>query len=148
LSATEVPHPEAPVPADARRYPPVAEIATIGLVLIVIGGIFIAAYAPRKAPLAFPTVLTAAAIVLALWCAVTIGRLRGFAMRRFRQVFQWALLAYVIEGGMLLYVFVYDDIPGKTLALLTIDLVLFATLVPMIIGFTVARYERDVTAAG
>jgi hypothetical protein len=49
---------------------------------------------------------------------------------------------------MLLYVFVYDDIPGKTLALLTIDLVLFATLVPIIIGFTVARYERDVTATG
>jgi len=121
--------------------PPVSEVATAGLVLIVIGGIFVAAYAPRQAPLAFPTVLTAVAIVLALWIVVTLLRLE-FARARFLAVFKWALLAYVIEAGMLAYVFLHDDVPGKTLALLLVMLALFATLVPVIIGFTVARYAR------
>jgi hypothetical protein len=124
-----------------RRLPPVAEVATAALVLIVIGGIFISAYAPRKAPLAFPTVLAALAIALTLWIAFTLVRL-DFARARFLQVFKWALLAYVIEAGMLVYVFVHDDVPGKTLALLLVKLGLFATDVPVIIAYTVARHDR------
>jgi hypothetical protein len=131
---------------DERALPPVAEVATAGLVLIVIGGIFVASYAPRKAPLAFPTVLTAIAIALALWIVVTLVRL-DFARARFLDVFKWALLAYVIEAGMLAYVFLHDDVPGTTLALLLVMLALFATLVPVIIAFTVARYARTGAAA-
>lgn len=137
-------------PTPGRRgLPPVAEVATAALLLVVVGGIFIAAYAPRRAPLAFPTVLAALAVALTLWCAATIVRLGppAFARARFVQVFRWALLAYVVEAGMLVYVFVYDDVPGKTLALLVVKLALFATDVPVIIAYTVARHERTAAPA-
>ncbi len=62
-------------------------------------------------------------------------------------MFTWALLAYVIEAGMLVYIFVHDDVPGKTLALLVVELVLFATDVPVIIAYTVARHDRAAAAA-
>jgi hypothetical protein len=129
-----------------RRLPPVAEVATAALVLVVIGGIFVSAYAPRKAPLAFPTVLTAVAVALTLWIAVTLVRLTA-ARTRFLQIFKWALLAYVVEAGMLVYIFVHDDVPGKTLALLLVMLALFAIDVPVIIAYTVARHDRASTTA-
>jgi hypothetical protein len=140
---TAQPAPEAvhPSATPERRLPPVAEAATAALVLIVTGGIFISAYAPRPAPLAFPTVLAALAVALTLWIAATLVRL-DFARARFLQVFKWALLAYAVEAGMLVYVFAHNDVPGKTMALLSVKLVLFATDVPVIIAYTVARYER------
>jgi hypothetical protein len=134
-----------PRPSGYPKLPPVSEVATAALVLIVIGGVFISAYAPRKAPLAFPTVLAALAILLTLWIAVTLVRL-DFARDRFRRVFQWALLAYCVEAGMLVYVFIHNDVPGKTLALLLVKLALFAIDVPVIIAYTVARYDRGAVA--
>jgi hypothetical protein len=142
LTAAEVLQPT----AGERRLPPVAEVATAALVLIVTGGIFISAYAPRKAPLAFPTVLAAVAVVLTLWNVVTLLRL-DFARARFLQVLKWGLLAYAVQAGLLLYVFIHNDVPGKTLALLTVKLVLFATDVPVIIAYTVARHERTTASA-
>jgi hypothetical protein len=70
-----------------------------------------------------------------------------FARDLFRRVFQWALLAYVVEAGMLVYVFIHNDVPGKTLTLLLVKLALFAIDVPVIIAFTVARYVRDPAAS-
>jgi hypothetical protein len=128
--------------ADGRRLPPVAELATLSLALVVVGGVFIAAHAPRKAPLEFPIVLAALSGALVVWNVVTLARLRRFARAKFLLVFKWALLAYTISAGMLEYVFIYDDVPGTTLALLTVMLVLFAWNVPTIIAYTVARHER------
>ena len=43
---------------------------------------------------------------------------------------------------MIEYAFVYDDTRGTQLVILTSLLVLFMVNVPVLIGFTVARYER------
>jgi hypothetical protein len=140
LTAADVDSGTAVVERD--KLPPVAETATASLALIVIGGIFLASYAPRRAPLAFPIALAAGSGALLLWNVLTLSRLRRFAWARFFQVARWALVAYVVSAGMLEYVFIYDDVPGSELAVLTVMLVLFAVDVPLIIAYTVARYEQ------
>jgi hypothetical protein len=50
-------------------------------------------------------------------------------------------LAYAITAGMLLYVFVKDGTSGGQLVVLTLSLVVYAIHVPLLIGFTVARYD-------
>jgi energy-coupling factor transporter transmembrane protein EcfT len=129
-------------PAATARRAPVSELATLSLVLTVIGGVTMAAYAPRRAPLPFPIALLIAAGVLSLVGVVLMIRIARFAWKTFWQVFQWALLAYVIEAGMIGYVFVHNKTPGGHLAVLMGFLFLFATNVPLIIAFTVAIHDR------
>ena len=123
-----------------RRFPPVAVLSTVALALVVVGGIVMASYAPRRPPLAIPTVLlVAAALVLASAWAVLV-RHRPFAWGAFRRVFKWALLAYVISSGMIEFAFVRDHTRGAALVVLTGMLVIFATSVPTTIAVTTARY--------
>jgi hypothetical protein len=136
--------PEAPV---QRRFPPVAEIGTAALVLVVIGGIFMASYAPRRPPLGIPTALLVVSGALLLSNAVVLARIREFAWDRFFQVFRWALLSYVIAAGLIGYAFARNHTRGGPLLLISLMLVVFAVDVPMIISFTVARYQA-VKAAG
>ena len=49
---------------------------------------------------------------------------------------------YIVIGGMIEYVFVRNHTRGEELALLTWGLVLFIVDVPLILGFSVARYQR------
>jgi hypothetical protein len=51
---------------------------------------------------------------------VLLLRRPGFAWWRFKQVFAWLLLAYLVVGGMIVYAFVYDHTHGSTLAVLTL----------------------------
>ena len=50
-------------------------------------------------------------------------------------------LAYAITAGILEYVFVKDGTSGGQLVVLTLSLVVYAVHVPLLIGFTVARYD-------
>ena len=52
------------------------------------------------------------------------------------------LAAYVVIAGMLEYVFVYDHTSGTQLLILTLMLVVFAVNVPMLLGFSVARFQE------
>jgi hypothetical protein len=132
----------APTPsAVGRRFPPVAELAIGSLALVVIGGILMASYVPRRPPLGVPAVLTAVSAALLLTSVFLLSRLRPFAWGRFFLVFRWALLAYVISAGMIGFAFVRDHTRGGPLALVAVMLVIFALDVPVIIAFTVARYS-------
>ena len=53
----------------------------------------------------------------------------------------WSLLAYLVIGGMIEFVFVRNHVRGGTLVVLTLSLLVFAIHVPTLIGFTVARYS-------
>ena len=127
--------------AVGRRFPPVAELAIGSLALVVIGGILMASYVPRRPPLGGPAVLTAVSAALVLTSVFLLSRLRPFAWGRFFLVFRWALLAYVISAGMIGFAFVRDHTRGTPLALVAVMLVIFALDVPVIIAFTVARYS-------
>jgi hypothetical protein len=132
-------------PVDARgdrSLPPIQPIGVAILVLIVTGGVFTASHLPRHVPQG-PTIalLVAAALLLAVNC-VLLARIEGFAWARFRQVGGWVLLAYLVIAGMLEYVFVYDHTRGTQLLILTLMLAVFAVNVPMLLGFSVARFEE------
>jgi ABC-type uncharacterized transport system permease subunit len=127
--------------ADDRRLPPVTEMAVATMILVVAGGIYVAAYIPRHAPLAVPTGLLVAAGAILIANVIALSRVREFAWDKFFLVGGWALLAYVVIAGMLEYVFVLDHTPGSQLALLTMTLVVFAVDIPLLFAFSVARYQ-------
>ncbi|HUY42369.1 MAG TPA: hypothetical protein VMU98_01250 [Acidimicrobiales bacterium] len=129
---------------NGRKMPPVARCSSAALVLVIVGGIDLASYAPRHAPLAFPTVLLVAAALFTLASLVLLSRVSDFGWSTFRKVFRWALLAYVIVAGMIEFAFVIDHVRGSSLLVVTLMLMIFAFSVPMNIAYTTARFaEKD-----
>lgn len=123
-----------------RRLPPIAEIAVAAMALIIVGGITLASRLPQPAPLPFLIALLAVAALLVLADAVLLARLREFAWPVFFRVAKWSALAYAVMYGILEFTFVYDHVGGSTLVVLTLMLVVIAVDVPLLFGFSVARY--------
>ena len=130
-----------PVLASQQRFAPVAALGTAALVLIVVGGIYMASYAPRRPPLTAPICLAAASAALCCVNVVMLIRTRGLAWDKFFLVGRWTLLSYVIAAGLIEFAFVKDHTRGAPLVVLTAMLVLFALDVPLIISYTVAYYQ-------
>jgi hypothetical protein len=125
-----------------RRLPPITEIGALSMIAIAGGVIYLAAYLPRHAPLWFAIVLLGVAAALQVTNVILLSRLTDFAWKRFFQVARWALLAYAIIAGMIEFAFVFDHTRGAQLVVMTTMLALFMLNVPVLIGFTVARYQR------
>lgn len=130
-------------PTDARRsFPPALELVMLSLAAVVIGGITMASYAPRRPPLTLPAILLAVAAVALL---VGVGLLRtvtGFAWRTFARVGRWGLLAYTVSAGLIEFAFVRNHTRGAPLVVVTLMLVVFALDVAVLIAGTVARHDR------
>ncbi len=124
-----------------RPLPPVTQLGVSALVLVVAAGIYLAAEAERHPSLVLPIVLLAVAAALVLTAAMLLARVRDFAWGKFRMVFGWAFLEYLVIAGMLMYIFVRDGTPGGTLALFVVGLVIFAVDIPTVFAFSVARYQ-------
>jgi hypothetical protein len=129
-----------------RRLPPVTEVGMASLALIVAGGIYLSAHLPREVPLTPAVVLLVASALLLAANLVALARVHGFAWWRFAQVGKWALLAYAITAGLIEYAFLRNGVSGGVLVVLTLSLVVYAVHVPVLIAFTVARYEEPVRA--
>jgi hypothetical protein len=125
---------------DERTLPPVTQVGMLSLALIVSGGIYLSAHLPQHVPLGPAVALLAASALLLVGNLVALSRVKGFPWRRFVEVGRWALLAYAITAGLIEYAFVRNDLSGGPLVVLTLSLVVYAVHVPMLIGFTVARY--------
>ncbi len=125
-----------------RKLPPVTEIGAAAMVAVAVGVIYNASYLPKHAQTGVAVAILVVAAALELANLVVLSRIEDFAWRRFRQVGAWALLAYAVIGGMIEYAFVYDHTRGTQLVILTLMLLLFMLNVPVLIAFTVARYER------
>ena len=123
-----------------RRLPPVTEIGMLSLALIVAGGIYLSAHLPKHVPLTPAIVLLVLSAALLVGNLVALSRVEGFAWGRFLEVGKWALLAYAITAGLIEFSFVHNDLRGGPLVVLSLSLVVYAVHVPMLIGFTVARY--------
>jgi hypothetical protein len=126
--------------ARGRRLPPVDVLTVASLALVVVGGILMASYVPRRPPLAAPSALAAAGAALALASVLLLARLQRFAWDRFFAVFGWALLAYLVSAAMIGFAFIRDHTSGGPLALVVVMLAIYAVDVPLVIAFTVARY--------
>jgi len=143
VSAAESgPLPGSDAPVMRRRLPPVAELTVGSMALVIVGGIWMAAPLPATPPLgpAFGLLLGAVALL-----AVALGlllRVRPFAWDRLLLVARWGFVAYLVIAGLLGFVFIKDGTRGTPLALLLGMLAVFAVDVPLILGFTVARYQE------
>jgi len=126
---------------DERELPPVTELAIATMVLVVIGGTFIAAHIPRDVPLLLPAVLMVTGYALLVVNLFLLTRIKDFAWATFRLVFSRSLAGYGVIAALLTYVFVRDDIPNDVMAFLATMLVLFALDIPLLFGFSVARYQ-------
>lgn len=124
-----------------RRLPPIAELAMASLALVIAGGIDLAAHLPQRAPLGPAVGLLAAAGALLVADLALVTRLRPFAWRVFFQVAGWTLVAYVVIAGLLEFTFVFDHTRGSLLVVLTLSLAVFALDIPLLFGFSVARYQ-------
>lgn len=124
-----------------RRLPPVTEVGMLSLGLIVAGGIYLSAHLPQHVPLTPAIILLALSAALLVGNLVALSRVRGFNWHRFLDVGKWALLAYAITAGLIEFSFVHNNLRGGPLVVLSLSLVVYAVHVPMLIGFTVARYD-------
>ena len=132
---------EAHTPTQERRLPPIQQIAVVVLALIVLGGIYPAAHLPRHVPQGPTVALLAAAVVLLAVNISLLARIEGFAWKVFRLVAGWVFLAYLVIAGMLEYVFIYDHTRGSQLLILSLMLAVFAVDIPLLLGFSVARFQ-------
>jgi hypothetical protein len=130
-----------------RRLPPVTQVGMASLALIVAGGIYLAAHLPNHVPLAPAIALLVLSALLLAGNLAALARVPDFPWSRFFDVAKWALLAYVVIAGMIEYSFLRDHIKGGALVVLTLSLVVFAVHVPVLIGFTVARFYEPGGAA-
>jgi hypothetical protein len=129
-------------PQAERGLPPVTQLGMASLAMIVAGGIYLSAHLPDHVSLTPAIVLLAASAALFAGNLMLLARVDGFAWRRFFEIARWALLAYAIIAGMIEYVFLRNHTSGGPLVVLSLSLALFAVHVPVLIGFTVARYQE------
>ncbi len=127
--------------SEERRLPPVTQLGMLSLSLVVAGVIYLSAHLPEHVPLGPAIALLAVSALLLIGNVVALRRTEGFAWGRFLEVARWALLAYAIIAGLIEYVFLRNNTSGGALVVLTLSLVVFALNVPVLIAFTVARYD-------
>jgi hypothetical protein len=134
----------APALASAERsFPPIGWLSTGALAMVIIGGILMASYAPRKAPLGAAAALLVAGALLLLAAGVLLASLKNFSRTTFLKVFKWAIFADLVTAAMIEFAFVRDHTRGASLLIVTCMLVVFTLSVPTTIAFTVARYADD-----
>lgn len=110
------------------------------LALIVAGGIYLSSHIPKHVALTPAVVLLAASVGLLLTNMALLARVKEFDWVRFFQVAKWSLLAYAVIGGMIEYVFLRNHLKGGPLVVLTLSVIVFSVHVPILVGFTVARF--------
>ncbi len=132
-------HPHAGTPQ--RALPPVLELGVVSLICTLAAGVIVAAQVPNSDTLWPAVVLLVISAALLGAMGVFMVRIREFAWRPFRQVWQWAMLAYIVIAGMLEYVFIKDKTPDNVLIMLTLLLIAFALTVPTMLAFSVARFQ-------
>ncbi len=131
-----------------RRPPPVAELVVGSVILMLTGGVYLAASLPGRPAIGPAIGLVAGGAALTIAAVAVLARVRTLAWGRFFQVVRWALLAYGVFAGILLFVFLHDHTTGATLAVLVATLVVFAVDVPLVLAFTVAWYQQPRVTAG
>jgi hypothetical protein len=123
------------------RLPPVTQLGMLSLGLVLVAGIYLSAHLPRHVSLGPAVALLAASAVVLAGNLLALSRAHGFPWGRFLYVAIRALVAYSIIAAMIEYVFLRNHTSGGPLVVLTLSLVVFAVNVPVLIAFTVARYD-------
>ena len=120
---------------------PSALAATAALTCAVLGGIYMAATIGAHSSLLPAVIISVAAYLFMTVSLVGLILDKHYSRPSFVKYVRGALLAYLLEAGILEFIFAYDQVPSKVFAILSALLVIFATSVPVIIGHTVAGVE-------
>jgi hypothetical protein len=126
-----------------QKLPPVTQVAVVSFVCVIASGIWIVSHLPKHVPIAPSIILLAVSISLVAFNVFSLTRIEDFRWDAFIGVAKWSLLAYAVISGLLEWVFVKDGTRGPELVVLTLSLVIFAIHVPLLMGYTVARYPDD-----
>jgi hypothetical protein len=129
-----------------QKLPPITQVAVVSFVCVIASGIWIVSHLPKHVPIAPSIILLAVSILLVAFNVFSLTRIEGFRWDAFMGVAKWSLLAYAVISGLLEWVFVKDGTRGPELVVLTLSLVIFAIHVPLLMGYTVARYPDDEAA--
>ena len=129
--------------SEERRLPPVTELGVVSMALVVASGVYMAAHLPHRVPLGPSAALLGASALLMAVNLAGLARAEHFAWGVFFGVARHAFTAYLIIAGLLAYVFIKDGTRGGQLVVLLGSLLVFAIHVPLLIGFTVARFAQD-----
>jgi hypothetical protein len=124
-----------------RKLPPVTQLGMLSLGLVLVAGIYLSAHLPQHVSLGPAVALLVASALVFVANLLALSRVQGFPWRRMLEIGRWALLAYAIIAGLIEYVFLRNHTSGGPLVVLTLSLIVFAVNVPVLIGFTVARYD-------
>jgi uncharacterized membrane protein YeiB len=124
-----------------RRLPPVTQLGLLSLAMVLVAGIYLSAHLPQHVSLGPAVALLAASALVLVVNLLALSRTDWFPWRRFFEVGRWALLAYLVIAAMIEYVFLRNHTSGGALVVMTLSLIVFAVNVPVLIGFTVARYD-------
>ncbi len=127
--------------SDGPRLPPVTQLGMLSLALVLAAGVYLSAHLPEHVSLGPAVALLGASGLVLAGNVFALSRVDGFAWRRFFEVAKWALLAYAIIAAVIEYVFLRNRTSGSPLLVLTLSLIVFAVNVPLLISFTVARYD-------
>jgi hypothetical protein len=128
-------------PLAPGRLPPIIGVGCAALVFAIAGVIYLSASIPGNPSLTPAICLLALSALTVAANVVALARLATFAWWMFWKVWGWAMLGYAVIAGMLMYVFVYDAIPAGQLTLLLLTLAVFAVNIPLMLAFSVARYQ-------
>jgi len=124
------------------KLPPVGLVGTLALGLAISGVTYLTSSLPEEPSLAPAIGLLAAAAAAVMANAVALARVRGFAWRIFFIVGGWTLLGYGLVSGLLTFVLIYNHLPARQLAFQIATLSVLAVDIPMMLAFSVARYQR------
>ena len=125
----------------ARKLPPILEVGCAAMVLCIVGVVYLTSYVPRTPSLAPAIALIIAAGAIVLVNAAILSRIPNFNWPLFWQVGRWTLVGYAVIAGMLMFTFIYDRLPTGQLTLLVGTLAVFAVDIPIMLGFSVARFQ-------
>ena len=129
-------------PLRDRRLPPVDWVGTLALVCVVAGGIWLVSVMPGGGSMVPGVALLIAGGVFLLTALAMLSRVRPFAWRTFRVVAGYGFLAYLVLASVVAFAFVLDDLTGAQMAVMFSMLGAFAVIVPLLLGFGVARYQE------
>src|SRR5204862_5864849 len=109
------------------------------MALCITGVIYLVSYIPRTPNLGPAIGLLVAAAIVVLANVWILMKAPNFNWPLFWKVWSWTLLGYAIIAGMLMFTFIYDELPTGQLALLVGTLAVFAVDIPIMLAFSVAR---------
>ena len=124
-----------------RQLPPIIEIGVVAMALCIVGVIYLVSYAPKTPSLAPAIGLVIAAAIVVLANVAVLVRTPNFNWPLFWKVGFWTLVGYAVIAGMLMFTFIYDRLPTGQLALLVGTLAVFAVDIPIMLAFSVARFQ-------